>query len=72
MMGFGFIFILIFWGVVIAGAILLGKTLINENGSFGNIFKSQGKDSVKEILERRYASGEITREEFEMMKTDIE
>jgi putative membrane protein len=70
-MGFGFIFILIFWGVVIAVAIWLGKSLMNENGSLSGIFGSQGKNSAMEILERRYASGEITRDEFEIMKTDI-
>lgn len=37
-------------------------------------FKSgeKGGETPLETLKRRYASGEITREEFEQMKADIE
>lgn len=71
MMGFGFIWILIVWGVIIAAAIWLGKALLNRGGDLGGILAGGGNKSAIEILENRYARGEITREEFENMKKDI-
>ena len=60
-MGFGFIFMLLFWGLVI----WLIVTLINASQSNKN-----GLDSLT-ILKKRYASGEITKKEFESMKREI-
>jgi len=60
-MGFGFIFMLLFWGLVI----WLIVTLINASQSNKN-----GLDSLT-ILKKRYASGEITKKEFESMKKEI-
>jgi putative membrane protein len=71
MMGFGFIWILIVWGIIIAAAIWLGKTLLNRDGDLGSLLAGSGKRSAIDILENRYARGEITREEFEIMKKDI-
>ena len=60
-MGFGFIFMLLFWGLII----WLIVTLINASQSNKN-----GLDSLT-ILKKRYASGEITKKEFESMKREI-
>ena len=60
-MGFGFIFMLLFWGLVI----WLIVNLINASQSNKN-----GLDSLT-ILKKRYASGEITKKEFESMKKEI-
>jgi len=60
-MGFGFIFMLLFWGIII----WLIVTLINASQSNKN-----EPDSLT-ILKRRYASGEITKKEFETMKKEI-
>jgi putative membrane protein len=61
-MWFGWAWMLIFWGVVI-GLIVWGvKTLT------GRDVKSPERDTPLEIAERRYALGEITREEFEAIK----
>jgi len=60
-MGFGFIFMLLFWGLII----WLIVTLINASQSNKN-----EPDSLT-ILKRRYASGEITKKEFETMKKEI-
>ncbi len=60
-MGFGFIFMLLFWGLII----WLIVTLINSSQSNKN-----EQDSLT-ILKRRYASGEITKKEFESMKKEI-
>lgn len=72
MMGFGFVIFIIFTGVVVVAALGLGKLLLSNNSSLSNIFsKSAGKTS-REILEERFVRGEISREEFELMKKDIE
>ena len=71
MMGFGFLFMIIVWGVIIAAAVWVGRYLLNMNGDLNNVLSNTRKKSALEILENRYARGEITREEFESMKKDI-
>ena len=61
MMGSGFIFMLLFWGLII----WLIITLINASQS-----NKTEPDSLT-ILKRRYASGEITKKEFESIKKEI-
>jgi len=72
MMGFGFLTFLIFAGVVIVAALGLGKVLLSSDISFSNIFNGSRNRSSREILEERFVRGEISREEFELMKKDIE
>ena len=60
-MGFGFIFMLLFFGLII----WLIVTLSNANQSNKN-----GPDSLT-ILKKRYASGEITKEQYEEMKREL-
>ena len=60
-MGFGFIFMLLFWGVII----WIIVTLINTSQSNKN-----EPDSLA-ILKRRYVSGEITKKQFEEMKKEL-
>ena len=60
-MGFGFIFMLLFWGLII----WLIATLINASQSNKN-----EPDSLT-ILNRRYASGEITKKQYEEMKKEL-
>lgn len=61
---------LIFWGVLIFLAVLFVAAL------FGNRVSSkrseQDSQDPLEILARRYARGEITSEQFRMMKEDLE
>lgn len=66
--GGGF-FMVVFWVVGIVGIVLLVKWIMATSG------KSEGvpaKESPMEILKRRYAAGEIGREEFEEKKKGIE
>ncbi|MGB9132476.1 MAG: SHOCT domain-containing protein [Methanosarcina sp.] len=64
MMGYGGMFFgLIFWILIIAGAYLLIKWLVEQNKNNGGEEKSALK-----IAEVRYAEGEITEEEFEEIK----
>jgi putative membrane protein len=73
-MGFGIlglILMLVFWGGLIALAIWLVKTLFaSSQQSSGS---AQGRElSAGEILNQRYARGEITREQYELMKQDLQ
>ena len=60
-MGFGFIFMLLFWGIII----WLIITLINKNQSNKN-----EQDSLI-IIKKRYASGEISKKQYENMKKEL-
>lgn len=64
-MGFGWLFMVIFWGLVVFGVIYL-ITLIVKGGE-----KKSQADSALDILKKRYARGELSREEFEKMKEDL-
>ena len=62
------IFMIIFWGLVIWGIVVL----VRGAASTGNadLYHRQ-RDSALEILDRRYASGEISQEEFEEKKKGL-
>jgi putative membrane protein len=63
--GLGWLFMLPFWALLILGVIALIRYL-------GNSGKSSNKDkSPLDILERRYAGGEIDKKEFEEKKKDL-
>jgi len=72
MMGFGLLIFLIFAGVVVVAALGLGKVLLSSDTSISNIFSGSKNRSSREILEEGFVRGEINREEFELMKKDIE
>lgn len=59
-MGFGWIFMLLFWGTVI----YLIASLARKIGA-------SEKESAEEILKKRYARGEISSDEFACMKRKI-
>lgn len=74
-MPFGWIFMLLFWGFIIWGIFALAK------GGFGGHMCGHGHggdhDATKkdktplEILQERYAHGEIDKTEFEEKKKDL-
>ena len=55
---------LLFWGLVIAGIVLVIRWLARQGGGAGS-------DAALEILRQRYARGEINKEEFEAKKRDL-
>ncbi len=66
MMGGGWwILMFIFWILVLIGIVLLIKYLWEHGGT------KAGQESALEILKKRYAKGEISKEEFEEKKKDI-
>ena len=66
MMGFGigsgFIFMLLFWGVII----WIIVTLVNASQSS----KQESEDSLT-ILKRRYSSGAITKKQYQEMRKEL-
>jgi putative membrane protein len=71
-MGFGllgFIFILFVGGILIAGAVLLIRALFPAVSS--GSASSSSADGAREILDQRYARGEITRDEYEGVRKDL-
>ncbi|MBI4298507.1 MAG: SHOCT domain-containing protein [Chloroflexi bacterium] len=67
-MGFGAVFMVIFWVLVIWAVIALVQGLSRPGSS--NVESSQ-QDSAMEVLKRRYARGEISKEEYEEKKRDL-
>jgi len=64
-MGSGmWIFGLIFWILILVGLVLLIKYLWEGGGA-------KKEESALEILKKKYARGEISKEEFEVKKKDM-
>jgi putative membrane protein len=59
------IFVLIFWILILVGLILLIKYLWEGAGA------KRVEESALEVLKKRYARGEISKEEFEEKKKDL-
>ncbi len=84
MMGGMWFFSILFWVLIIAGVVLITKWLLgpgrNKAGSGANTFVKSGDvksgdvksgESALDILEKRYARGEIDLDTFEQMKKNI-
>ncbi|MBI4331534.1 MAG: SHOCT domain-containing protein [Chloroflexi bacterium] len=67
--GFGPIIMIVFWGLVIWGIAALVRG-VNGSGGCDGHSGGGGSDAI-EVLKRRYARGEIKKEEFEQMKKDL-
>ena len=72
--GFGWIFMILWWVLIIAGIVALIKWLTSQSRSTHHNEKpfdsTQGKSPL-EILQERYAKGEINKQEFEEKKKDL-
>ena len=68
--GFGFIFMALFWIVIIGGGIWLLSNLFPKNN--GSQTRPSDNESALDILKQRYARGELTKEEYESIRYDLE
>jgi putative membrane protein len=75
MMGWGYgggwiwsIIMLVFWVAVIVGIFFLIRWLVTSTGVGG---QARPEESAVEILKRRYAKGEINKQEYEEKKKDL-
>ncbi len=68
--GFGFFFMILFWGLIV-WAVIAGIRMLS--GTHGHLCHggSHGDDAAARVLRERYAKGEITKEQFEQMKRDL-
>ena len=64
---FGLFFMAIFWVLIIVGVVLLIRWLVEQSRPQ----PAGGGESAFDILKKRYARGEIGKEEFEAKKRDL-
>ncbi len=67
-MGFGMIGMLLFWIILIFLAVFLVRGLFQTNRPSGN----NQPLAARQILEQRYARGEINHEQYLLMMKDIQ
>lgn len=58
-------------GVLILGGIWVVRTIYRDRDDESRPGESHDADDAREILRRRYARGEVSREEFHSMKEDL-
>lgn len=66
--GFGGIFMILWWALIIVGIVVLVKWLATSFGAGG---RSGGGSKALDLLKERYARGEIDEQEFQMRKRDL-
>ncbi|HAK88130.1 MAG TPA: electron transporter RnfE [Nitrospiraceae bacterium] len=64
-MGFGWLFMIIFWILIILGVVYLVRLIV------GGEKRTTGETAL-DVLKKRYAKGEISKEEFEEKKKALE
>lgn len=67
-MGFGWLIMVLFWVLVIVGIVVLVRWLVA--GSSRQSLEPP-KETALDVLKKRYAKGEIDRQEFEEKKRDL-
>lgn len=58
---------IVFWGFVIIGIVALVRYLSDRGGTA----RPQEPETPLDILRRRYAGGELTKEQFDEMKRNV-
>jgi putative membrane protein len=68
-MGFGFIFMIFFWGLIVWGFVAFVRWVVGQSG--GTQIKSGEGKSAVEILKERYAKGEVDKNEYDEKMKDL-
>lgn len=69
-MGFGMLFMGLFWIGLIVGVVWLASALFQVGQPpAGSVPRGR---TAREILDERYARGEINREQYDLMKSDLQ
>lgn len=63
--GLGWFFMILFWVLLVMGIVYLVKMIA------GGTKREEKSETAIDILEKRYARGEINKEEFEKIKQDL-
>ncbi len=66
--GFGWMFMILFWGLVIIGIVTIPRWFVDERWRKSEPLERTALD----ILDERYARGEIDRDEFEQKRRDLQ
>ena len=69
-MGIGLLLMLLFWGLLIVGAACLVKGVFSGDKRTPGASGGSGANP-REILDQRYARGEIAREQYERIRQDL-
>ncbi len=67
-MGFGWIYMILFWAGIVAGIVFLVKWISSQSQSNP---KQGFSETPMEIVEKRYAAGEISEKEFRNMRDNL-
>lgn len=63
-MGFGWSFMVLFWVLVVLCIVYIFSLIASRK-------KGEKKETPMDILQKRYAKGDISREEFERIRDDL-
>lgn len=69
---FGLVFMILLLGGLIFGGVWLAQALFWKNTRRQGFMPQEADWSPEEILERRYARGDISREEYEILRADLQ
>lgn len=61
----------VFWVVLLALGVVAFMAFVRRPGQNGHLHLGQGRSSALDILEERYARGEVDRDEYLQKKQDI-
>jgi putative membrane protein len=64
---FGWLVMLLFWVLIIAGVVILVRWFMDQ----GKLKRPTTEETPLDILKKRYARGEIDKEQFETMKQEL-